>query len=77
METLYILDGLIFCIEANNIININMVWEKVIRHHVIQLINHIAQENDKPSSNFTLATFLDLSKAFDTWSAITKMYYIN
>ena len=37
-------------------------------HHVLQLINYIAQENDKPSRNFTLATFLDLSKAFDTIS---------
>ena len=37
-------------------------------HHVLQLVNHIAQENDKPSRNFTLATFLDLSKAFDTIS---------
>ena len=37
-------------------------------HPVIQLVNHIVQENDKPSRNFTLATFLDLSKAFDTIS---------
>ena len=35
-------------------------------HPVLHLLNQIAQENDKPTKNVTMATFLDLSRAFDT-----------
>jgi retron-type reverse transcriptase len=35
-------------------------------HPVIHLLNQIANENDKITKNITMATFLDLSKAFDT-----------
>lgn len=35
-------------------------------HPIIQLLNHIANENDRPTGDITLSIFLDLSKAFDT-----------
>ncbi len=35
-------------------------------HPVIHLLNQIANENDKITKNITMATFIDLSKAFDT-----------
>ena len=35
-------------------------------HPVLHLSNQIAQENDEPTKNVTMATFLDLSRAFDT-----------
>ena len=35
-------------------------------HPIIQLLNQVAEENDKPSKNLTMSVFLDLSKAFDT-----------
>jgi len=35
-------------------------------HPLIQLLNAIAESNNKPSKDFTLSIFLDLSKAFDT-----------
>ena len=35
-------------------------------HPVIHLLNQIANANDKSTIFFTMATFLDLSKAFDT-----------
>ena len=35
-------------------------------HPIINLLNQIAQENDKPTKNFSMSVFLDLSKAFDT-----------
>ena len=35
-------------------------------HPVIQLLNQIAKANDKPTKDFTMAVFLDLTKAFDT-----------
>ena len=35
-------------------------------HPVLHLLNQITQENDKPTKNVTMATFLDLSRAFDT-----------
>jgi retron-type reverse transcriptase len=37
-------------------------------HPVIHLLNQVANENDKITKNITMATFLDLSKAFDTIS---------
>jgi len=37
-----------------------------IAHPVIHLLNQIATENDKITKKITMATFLDLSKAFDT-----------
>ena len=37
-------------------------------HLVLQLVNQIAEENDKATKNLTTTTFLDLSKAFDTIS---------
>ena len=37
-------------------------------HPVIHLLNQIANANDKSTNFFTMATFLDLSKAFDTIS---------
>ena len=37
-------------------------------HPVLQLVNQIAEENDKATKNLTITTFLDLSKAFDTIS---------
>jgi len=37
-------------------------------HPFINLLNHVANENDKITKNITMATFLDLSKAFDTIS---------
>ena len=39
-----------------------------IVHPVIHLLNQVANENDKITKNITMATFLDLSKAFDTIS---------
>ena len=35
-------------------------------HPVLQLINDIADANDKNTKDATLAVFIDLSKAFDT-----------
>ena len=35
-------------------------------HPIIQLLNQIAQENDKPKKHVTLSVFLNLSKPFDT-----------
>lgn len=37
-------------------------------HPILQLIKSITTLNDKPSKDLTIATFLDLSKAFDTVS---------
>jgi hypothetical protein len=37
-------------------------------HPIIQLLNQIAQENDKAKKHVTMSVFLDLSKAFDTIS---------
>ena len=37
-------------------------------HPVVHLLNQIANENDKITKNITMATFLDLSKAFDSLS---------
>ncbi len=37
-------------------------------HPIIHLTNQIAVENDKPTKDFTLSVFIDLSKAFDTIS---------
>ncbi len=37
-------------------------------HPILHLLNHIANENDKPTKNLTLSIFIDLSKAFDTIS---------
>ena len=35
-------------------------------HPIIQLLNHIAEQNDKATKDITLGVFIDLSKAFDT-----------
>ncbi len=35
-------------------------------HPIIQLLNHIADNNDKTTKDLTVSVFLDLSKAFDT-----------
>ncbi len=35
-------------------------------HPIIHLLNLIATENDKPTKNYCLSVFIDLSKAFDT-----------
>ena len=37
-------------------------------HHVIHLLNHIAENNYKATKEHTLAVFIYLSKAFDTIS---------
>ena len=37
-------------------------------HPIIHALNQTAVENDTPTHNLTIATFLDLSKAFDTIS---------
>jgi len=37
-------------------------------HRIIQLLNQIVQENDKPEKQVTVSVFQDLSKAFDTIS---------
>jgi len=37
-------------------------------HPIIQLLNQIAQENDKSKKHVTMSVFLNLSKAFDTIS---------
>jgi len=34
-------------------------------HPIIQLLNQIAQENDKPKKHVTMSVFLNLSKPFD------------
>ena len=35
-------------------------------HPIVHFLQDIAEENDKPSKDKTIAVFLDLSKAFDT-----------
>ena len=37
-------------------------------HPIIQYLNHIVEVNNKTSPEFSMAVFLDLSKAFDTIS---------
>jgi exonuclease III len=37
-------------------------------HPIIHLLHQIVEGNDKPSKDFTLSVFIDLSKAFDTIS---------
>ena len=34
-------------------------------HPILHLLNHCAEANNKPKSEYTLAVFCDLSKAFD------------
>ena len=49
------------------------------KHHntvqpIVQLLKDISENNDKPSKDITLATFIDLSKAFDTICHKTLLY---
>ena len=37
-------------------------------HPILNLLNQITTENDKPTKNYTVSVFIDLSKAFDTIS---------
>jgi len=46
-------------------------------HPVIHLLNHIAKANNTTPSQMTIATFCDLSKAFDTISTDILLYKLN
>ena len=56
--------------ERDNIyyINTNLDFEITTQQFIqfIDLLNHIADSNDKTTKDTTIALFLDLSKAFDT-----------
>ena len=68
------------CLDANNILYKHQYGFRAKHstiHHVLHLLNHCEEASNTTPSQLTLATFCDLSEAFDTISPNILLSQLN